>query len=44
MRTDEFIDKLGTYFIHFEIRNRYDLAFEQFVKLVEENRWREVVA
>lgn len=44
MRTDESIDKLGTYFTYFEIGNRYDITFEEFVTLVEENRWKEVVA
>lgn len=39
MRTDEFIDRLGTYFVHFDIGNRYKLTFHAFVVLVERGEW-----
>ena len=37
------LDKLGRYFCHFEIRSRYNISFERFVKLVESGLWTEYV-
>jgi hypothetical protein len=38
------IEKLGVYFIHFDIRERFDITFEQFVKLVKNGRWQEWIS
>lgn len=37
--TDERLDKLATYFIHFRIRERYGITFEEFVRRVEAGVW-----
>jgi hypothetical protein len=42
--TDERLDKLGTYFCHFEIHSRFGITFERFVWLVERNLWSNYVA
>jgi hypothetical protein len=38
------IDKLGTYFVHFDIRKRFNITFEQFVQLVKLGRWKEWIS
>lgn len=40
--TDELLDKLGTYFVYFRIRERYGITFEHFVRMVEAGTWEEV--
>ena len=42
--SDERLDKLGTYYVHFSINARYGITFERFVKLVTLNRWTDYVA
>jgi predicted RNA-binding protein (virulence factor B family) len=39
----ERIDKLGTYFIYHNIKERFDITFETFVTIVDSGRWEEVV-
>lgn len=41
--SDETLDKLGTYFVHFDILKRYGLTFERFTQLVSNGQWGEVV-
>lgn len=36
---DELLEKLGTYFVHFEIHSRYGISFEQFIAKVREGVW-----
>lgn len=36
---DERLDKLGKYFIHFEIGRRYGITFEIFVEKVRRGVW-----
>lgn len=40
--TDELLDKLGTYFVYFRIRERYGITFERFVQMLEAGTWEEV--
>ena len=42
--SDERLDKLGTYFVHFNIHEKFGITFERFVKLVTLNRWIDYVA
>ena len=41
---DELLDKLGTYFVYFRIRDRYGITFERFVCMIEAGTWEEVIA
>ena len=36
---DERLERLGTYFVHFELRKRLGITFEQFVEWVERGIW-----
>ena len=36
---DERLDKLGTYFVHFDINKRFGITFERFVEMVEQGTW-----
>lgn len=36
---DILLDKLGDYFVHFRIRERYGITFEEFVRRVEAGTW-----
>jgi hypothetical protein len=40
---DERLEKLGLYFTHFDIRERYNITFEQFVSMVENGRWSDIM-
>jgi predicted RNA-binding protein (virulence factor B family) len=40
----ERIDKLGTYFIYHNIKERFGITFEIFVTMVDSGRWEEVVS
>lgn len=40
--SDETIDKLGTYFVHFNIHARYDIPFHRFVDMVSTGQWARV--
>lgn len=35
------IDKLGTYFVHHNVLERYYISFEKFLKLVDTGKWEE---
>lgn len=37
------IDKLGVYYIYFNIGVRYGLIFEEFVKKVDDGTWSDMV-
>lgn len=37
------LDKLATYFIYFNIRERYGMTFERFVEVVNRGGWSEYV-
>jgi len=41
---DERIDKLGKYFVHFKVRERFNITFERFIELVDNGRWKEFIA
>lgn len=36
---DERLDKLGTYYQHFDISTRYGITFEDFVGRVQRGAW-----
>jgi len=36
---DARLEKLGDYFVHFRIRERYGITFEEFVRRVEAGTW-----
>lgn len=36
---DSRLDKLGDYFVQFNIRERYNITFERFVELVASGTW-----
>lgn len=40
----ERIDKLGTYYVYFNISERYGLTFERFVEMVDLGSWEEFVS
>jgi hypothetical protein len=40
---EERLDKLATYFIYFNIRERYGITFERFVAVVKRGGWHEYV-
>jgi hypothetical protein len=40
---DKRLDKLATYFLYFNVRERYSITFERFVSIVERGGWREYV-
>jgi hypothetical protein len=37
--SDELLDRLGTYFIHFDIGARYGITFDDFVGRVQRRVW-----
>lgn len=41
---DVYIDKLGTYFVHHNILERFGITFETFFKMNERGDWKEFVA
>jgi hypothetical protein len=41
--TDEMLDRLGNYFIYFEVMNKWGIEFHEFVSLVLKNRWEDLV-
>ena len=43
METTDRIDKLGVYFVHFKIRERFNLTFEEFVNKVDNGSWEVMV-
>lgn len=43
-RSDEQIERLGTYFVSLNIFEKYGITFDRFVQLVEANTWKEYVA
>jgi hypothetical protein len=40
---DERLEKLGLYFTHFAVQERFNITFEQFVGMVNEGRWQDVM-
>jgi hypothetical protein len=40
--TDDRLHRLGNYFVHFQIEQRYSITFERFVQLVADGMWDEV--
>ena len=36
---DERLERLGTYFVHFELRTRLGITFEQFVEWAHRGVW-----
>jgi hypothetical protein len=40
---DKRIERLGQYFVYFNIHDRYNLTFERFVQLVNSGIWTEFV-
>ena len=41
---DEYIDKLGRYFVHHRIADKFGITFEQFFKIVERGDWEDLVS
>jgi hypothetical protein len=41
--TDDRLNKLGNYFVHFQIGQRFNISFERFVQLVQDGMWSDVV-
>lgn len=41
--SEEKLEKLGTYFVHFNILETHGIPFYKFVELVETNTWRDYV-
>jgi hypothetical protein len=41
--SDERLEKLGNYFCHFKIFDRYGMTFERFVELVVNGIWKDIV-
>jgi hypothetical protein len=39
--SDERLEQLGKAFVHFEHNTRYGITFEQFIRLVDSDEWRE---
>lgn len=39
----ERVDKLGTYFVYHKILERFEITFEQFIKMVDSGRWEEFI-
>ena len=39
MIPDDVLDRLGDYFVHFRINDRYGITFETFVRRVEAGTW-----
>lgn len=37
--SDERLEKLGTYFVHRRIRERFGITFARFVELVDAGTW-----
>jgi hypothetical protein len=44
MIPDDLLDRLGTYFVHFRIAERYGITFEQFVWKVLNGTWEAYLA
>lgn len=42
--SDDRMEKLGKYFTHFNIKERHNISFEQFVQLVQKGLWEQHVA
>lgn len=42
--TDERLECLGNYFVHFKVLERFGITFQQFLKMVELDTWKEMVA
>lgn len=38
--SDDVLDKLGNYFVHFKILEKYGITFERFLHLYKNNLWR----
>lgn len=43
MEATERVDKLGVYFVYHNIREKYNLTFEKFVEMVDNDTWKYVV-
>jgi len=41
--TDDRLDKLGTYFVYFDVLKRYGITFERFIQIVDRGRWSDYV-
>lgn len=41
---DDRLDKLGTYFCHWNIGSRYAVTFERFIKMVNNGTWSEFIS
>jgi hypothetical protein len=41
--SNERLDKLATYFIHFNVRERYGITFARFIEIVERGKWSDYV-
>lgn len=41
---DEYIERLGAYFVHQDIAARWGITFEQFFKIVERGDWEDLVS
>lgn len=38
------IDKLGNYFVYQNVRHKYHISFEKFLKLVDTGKWEEFLS
>ena len=43
MTNPDRIDKLGVYFVHFNIGDRFGLTFEEFVNKVDNGGWEVII-
>lgn len=41
--SDERLDRLGTYFIYFDIAERLNITFEEWIRTVDSGRWAEMM-
>lgn len=44
MIDDDLMDKLGTYYVYFRIRERYGITFERFLEKWSEGTWEAYLA
>ena len=42
--SDERLEKLGIYFLYFDVKESWGITFEQFVKFVEIGLWEDMMA
>lgn len=41
---DDLLERLGNYFVHMDIANRYGIPFSRFLEMWDRDTWKEAVA